>query len=175
MKKVVLPFAATVALVSSSMFSLPGSAGATSTNTDNEEWVTLDESMQSSGSILETATESPDADITKKDYTTTWTKKKLRAGKGFFQCKYSMRTQAKAKMRINKIEAKSRIYDINGSLTKSASDSNSNSDYAGVEAVGGVTGTMKGCKGSAYGNSKYERKGYKTVTHQKKYNISDLL
>ena len=58
-------------------------------------------------------------------------------------------------------------------LQKAVTDTNKNSSYAGAEAIGGVTGGW-GCKGSAYGNSRYEQKGYKTVTHQKKYNIFDF-
>ncbi|WP_186314380.1 hypothetical protein [Bacillus pumilus] len=173
MKKVVLPLAATLALVSSSMFSLPKSADATSSNTE-EEWVTVEESSQSSASILETAVGDKNAGILAKDYTSTWNLKKIRSGDGSWKCKYSMLTKAKAKMKINKIEAKSRLYSQKGGLTKSATDANSNSNYAGAEALGGVTGGW-GCKGSAYGNTKYERNGYKTVNHQKKYDIFDIL
>ncbi|WP_144565121.1 hypothetical protein [Bacillus licheniformis] len=173
MKKTVLPLAATFILVSSTIFSLPESAGATS-NTVEEEWVTIDEAEQSSPAILENALE-PAFNITaKKDYTTNWRMKKVRAGNGWWRCKYSMLTTARAKNKINKIEAKSRLYAQSGGLTKSVTDTNKNSSYAGAEAIGGVTGGW-GCKGSAYGNSRYEQKGYKTVTHQKKYNIFDLL
>ncbi|AMR11731.1 hypothetical protein NSQ93_10660 [Bacillus sp. FSL W8-0445] len=173
MKKTVLPLAATFILVSSTIFSLPESAGATS-NTVEEEWVTIDEAEQSSPAILENALE-PAFNITaKKDYTTNWRMKKVRAGNGWWRCKYSMLTTARAKKKINKIEAKSRLYAQSGGLTKSVTDTNKNSSYAGAEAIGGVTGGW-GCKGSAYGNSRYEQKGYKTVTHQKKYNIFDLL
>ncbi|MEK4687224.1 hypothetical protein NSQ76_15960 [Bacillus sp. FSL M8-0256] len=173
MKKVVLPLAATLALVSSSMFSLPKSADATLSNTE-EEWVTVEEFSQSSASILETEVGGKNANILAKDYTSNMEIKKLRSVDVAWKCKYSMLTKAKAKMKINKIEAKSRLYSQKGALTKSATDSNSNSNYAGAEALGGVTGGW-GCKGSSYGNTKYERNGYKTVTHQKKFDIFDLL
>ncbi|MED1018481.1 hypothetical protein [Bacillus atrophaeus] len=174
MKKIVLPFVATFVLASGTMFSYQGTASATSINTEEEEWVTVEESNHYSSSILETEPESPDADVTAKDYTTNWSLKKIRSGTGFFKCKYAMLTKAKAKMKIKKIEAKSRLYNDRGGLEKSVTDTNNNSNYSGAEAIGGVTGGW-GCKGSAYGNSKYERKGYKTVSHQKKWNISDAL
>lgn len=67
MKKTVLPLAATFILVSSTIFSLPESAGATS-NTVEEEWVTIDEAEQSSPAILENALE-PAFNITAKKIT----------------------------------------------------------------------------------------------------------
>lgn len=174
MKKFVLPFLATFTLASGSLFSYQDTASAASIKTD-EEWITIENSTESSGSILQTATESPYTVMASKpDYKTNWNLKKRRQGLDFFACNYAMLTKASAKMRINTIEAKSRLYYNNGALSKSKTDTNSNSNYAGAEAVGTVTGGY-GCKGKAYGNSKYVRKKYKTVTHQKKWNIKDVL
>lgn len=161
MKKFVLPFLATFTLASGSLLSYQDTASATS-NTD-EEWITIEDSSQGSGSILQTATESPYTVMASKpDYKTNWNLKKRRQGLDFFACNYAMLTKASAKMRINTIEAKSRLYYNNGALSKSKTDTNSNSNYAGAEAVGTVTGGY-GCKGKAYGNSKYARKNIKLL------------
>ncbi|WP_241212882.1 hypothetical protein [Bacillus atrophaeus] len=156
-KKVVLPFVATFVLASGTMFSYQGTASAASINTEEEEWITVEENSQSSSSILETEPESPDADVLAKDYTTNWTLKKVRAGNGWHRCKYSMLTKAKAKKKITKIEAKSRLYNNQGGLTKSATDSAKNSNYAGAQAIGGITGG-RACRGSSIGNSRYEKR-----------------
>ncbi|MDJ1630731.1 hypothetical protein QNN00_10395 [Bacillus velezensis] len=117
MKKFVLPFLATFTLASGSLLSYQDTASATS-NTD-EEWITIEDSSQGSGSILQTATESPYTVMASKpDYKTNWNLKKRRQGLDFFACNYAMLTKASAKMRINTIEAKSRLYYNNGALSK---------------------------------------------------------